>query len=153
MRFTNFCMTCGVPLTRKGWRLWLHGPVCADCSRRRGARRIRSIVLIAALITSAFVLGRSLRPAPPAFNIYRAANSPLSDLPVNLSEVTKRGASNSSQSNGASTAGLDETVYLCGARTKKGTPCKRRVHVAGERCYQHKGKPAMVPPEKLIVKP
>lgn len=42
---------------------------------------------------------------------------------------------------------------MCGARTRKGTPCRRRVHVAGERCFQHKGLPAMVPLEKLVIRP
>jgi hypothetical protein len=42
-----------------------------------------------------------------------------------------------------------ETVYFCGAQTKKGTPCTRRVKGNG-RCWQHTGQPAMLPPEKLI---
>ena len=43
-----------------------------------------------------------------------------------------------------------ETVYFCGAPTKKGTPCSRRVR-GGGRCWQHKGSEAMLPPEKLTV--
>ena len=105
---------------------------------------------MAAMVFAAFALGRSLRPAPPPLIIQRAANSPLSDLPVNLNEIARRGAGNLSKS---AAPGIDEAVYICGARTKKGTPCKRRVHVAGERCYQHKGKPAMVPLEKLVINP
>jgi hypothetical protein len=42
-----------------------------------------------------------------------------------------------------------ETMYFCGAQTKKGTPCSRRVK-GGGRCWQHTGQPAMLPPEKLI---
>ena len=45
---------------------------------------------------------------------------------------------------------LAEQVYTCGARTKKGKPCSRRVHGA-VRCWQHKGAPAMLPTEKLII--
>jgi hypothetical protein len=44
----------------------------------------------------------------------------------------------------------DEVVYLCGARTKKGTPCQRRVRGPG-RCWQHRGMPAILPPSKLVV--
>ncbi|MDT7540338.1 MAG: hypothetical protein QOE33_242 [Acidobacteriota bacterium] len=44
----------------------------------------------------------------------------------------------------------NEIVSICGARTKKGTPCQRRVRGTG-RCWQHRGMPAMLPPEKLIV--
>ena len=43
----------------------------------------------------------------------------------------------------------EEPVYFCGAPTKKGTPCSRRVK-GGGRCWQHKGQNAMLPPEKLI---
>lgn len=43
-----------------------------------------------------------------------------------------------------------EPVYLCGAQTKKGTPCSRRVR-GGGRCWQHEGQEAMLPPEKLMV--
>jgi hypothetical protein len=45
----------------------------------------------------------------------------------------------------------NEVVSICGARTKKGTPCQRRVRGTG-RCWQHRGMPAMLPPEKLIIK-
>jgi methyl coenzyme M reductase subunit C len=44
-----------------------------------------------------------------------------------------------------------EQLYMCGARTKKGTPCSRRVH-GPVRCWQHKGMAAMLPQEKLITK-
>jgi hypothetical protein len=44
----------------------------------------------------------------------------------------------------------EEVVYICGARTKKGTPCQRRVRGPG-RCWQHRGKPAILPPSKLVV--
>lgn len=42
-----------------------------------------------------------------------------------------------------------EKTYFCGAATKKGTPCSRRVK-GGGRCWQHAGQTAMLPPEKLI---
>lgn len=40
-------------------------------------------------------------------------------------------------------------VYFCGAPTKKGTMCSRRVKNGG-RCWQHEGQAAMLPPEKLL---
>ncbi|MDQ3798208.1 MAG: hypothetical protein M3384_02055 [Acidobacteriota bacterium] len=43
-----------------------------------------------------------------------------------------------------------EAVYFCGAQTKKGTPCSRRVK-GGGRCWQHTGQAAMLPPEKLLI--
>ena len=46
------------------------------------------------------------------------------------------------------TAETSDAVYFCGAATKKGTPCSRRVR-GGGRCWQHKGLEALLPPEKL----
>jgi hypothetical protein len=166
MHVANYCAECGAHLKRKGWRAWLHGNFCADCARRSGKPSFaRPLAIIAIIAIAAFGLGRYLRPAAPPLVIERAANSPLSDLPVNLNDTAKSASRNTNSQGGippnsddpsarqTSTPGsADDVVYLCGARTKKGTPCHRRVHFAGERCYQHKGKPAILPPEKLIVK-
>ena len=43
-----------------------------------------------------------------------------------------------------------EKTYYCGAETKKGTPCSRKVK-GGGRCWQHQGRDAMYPPEKLLI--
>ena len=40
-----------------------------------------------------------------------------------------------------------EAQYYCGAETKKGTPCSRRVK-GNTRCYQHSGMPAMTSSER-----
>jgi hypothetical protein len=166
MRVANYCAECGAHLKRKGWRVWLNGSRCEDCSRRLGKTRLaRPLSVIATIVIAAFALGRHSGPAAPPLVIERAANSPLSDLPVNLNDTAKFASRNTnslseipltSEDRSARSAAIpgsaDELVYLCGARTQKGTPCHRRVHFAGERCYQHKGKPAILPPEKLIVK-
>jgi hypothetical protein len=43
-----------------------------------------------------------------------------------------------------------ELVYICGAATKKGTPCSRRVK-GPVRCWQHVGQPAILPADQLRV--
>ena len=80
---------------------------------------------------------------------------------MNLNDIAKSNNQNPKAPNGvqqsygdnSTNETTDDVVYLCGARTKKGTPYRRRVHYAGERCYQHKGMPAMVPLDKLVIKP
>ena len=42
----------------------------------------------------------------------------------------------------------DEPVYSCGAMTKKGKPCSRRVKSVNERCWQHAGQPSALPARK-----
>jgi len=81
------------------------------------------------------------------------AYSPLSDVarvPAAQSQSPASAAGTGGPDHSASPA-VEEDVYLCGARTKKGTPCSRRVH-SPARCWQHKGMPAMLPQEKLLVK-
>jgi hypothetical protein len=39
---------------------------------------------------------------------------------------------------------IAESVYHCGAETRKGTPCSRRVKDPNTRCYQHAGMPTML---------
>lgn len=153
----NFCVECGERLAQNGWRAWISAKFCEKCAGRLGRSAFaRPLVIIAVIAISAFVLGRYLRPVPPPLIIQRAANSPLSDLPVNLnnpSRANSRIADSTDQNVGLVNAqATDDVVYICGARTKKGTPCRRRVHFAGERCYQHKGRPAMVALERLVVK-
>ena len=153
----NFCVECGVPMTRRWWQFFW-GHLCAHCAPQFIRQRIVHLVLTGiVLLITGFVIGRHLRSPPPPLTIERSANSPLSDLPITLND---RAIGSSRRSNAESdsspatrvAAEPDEAVYICGARTKKGTPCRRRVHVAGDRCYQHKGKPAMVPLEQLAIK-
>jgi hypothetical protein len=149
----NFCRNCGARLARQGWRVWMHGALCDDCARRPGVNtRSRTIIVIGLLAAAAFAFGRYLRPSAPPLIIQRLANSPLSDAPLDLNSIA-RGGTGTSGSNGPSMSADDEATYICGARTKKGAPCRRRVHVAGERCYQHKGRTAMVALDKLVIKP
>jgi hypothetical protein len=156
MHAANFCGECGEPLARKGWRARLRGARCNHCAQKLGTfAAARSIIVVALIAFLSFAIGRYLRPSPPPLIIQRAANSPLSDAPVNLND-NPRSAKPSNGSNpnaNVTVATADDVVYICGARTQKGTPCRRRVHVAGERCFQHKGLAAMVPLEKLKITP
>ena len=151
----NFCVECGERLTRRGWRALIRARFCPDCDSRLGrsvhAKTITIIVIVAA---AAFATGRYLRPPGPPLIIQRAVNSPLSDLPQNLNDSTRlAGDSTKPNLESPHPTAPDDKIYICGARTKKGTPCHRRVHAAGERCFQHKGMPSLLPLSKLVVRP
>jgi hypothetical protein len=156
MHAANFCLECGERFARKGWRALLRRGLCEQCVQTSGAlASTRPIIFVAMIAVLGFAIGRYVRPSPPPLIIQRAANSPLADAPVNPNDNPRP----SKQSNGSSSnpnfsvATANDEVYICGARTQKGTPCRRRVHVAGERCFQHKGMAAMVPLEKLRIAP
>ncbi|HYX27571.1 MAG TPA: hypothetical protein VE863_03315 [Pyrinomonadaceae bacterium] len=156
MRASNFCSECGERVQRNGWRVLLRGSLCAQCAARLGrSGRLRSIAAVSLIAIAGFAIGRYLRPTPPPLIILRAANSPLSDAPIDSNDAARSSKQSSANSppNVNLVAATTDAVYICGARTKKGTPCQRRVHVAGERCFQHKGMAAMVPLEKLKITP
>ena len=162
----NFCPGCGVLIAHNWRRIW-QGRFCKDCAPRfHQARSGRFLIGTIVLLALGFALGRHSRTLPPPLVIERSAYSPLTDLAVNQGALATKqempqrpGDSDSFSVNrvadGSSTGNAsdsEDAIYMCGARTKKGTPCHRRVHFAGERCYQHKGMPAILPPDKLAIK-
>lgn len=154
MQRANFCVECGERLARNGWAARLGRRYCDPCTRRLGTVTVvRPLIVVALVAIVAFAFGRYMSPAPPPLIIQRAANSPLSDAPVEFQRASGANSNRDYQANqGPAALVANEEGYICGARTRKGTPCHRRVHVAGERCFQHKGLPAMVPPEQLVIK-
>ncbi len=104
------------------------------------------------LLIIGMIAGNAVRPAAVPLIIERKADSPLRDLQDNNSSTKQRPAAGSAADNaGVAPQATADPVYICGARTKKGTPCSRRVH-GPVRCWQHKGMLPMLPLEKLQVK-
>jgi hypothetical protein len=107
------------------------------------------LLLASALFLPGFLLGRMLRPPSPPLVLERNVQTavPLAPAPA---ESQPRPAYGPDGTAGERPTEPGEVVYVCGARTKKGTPCQRRVR-GPERCWQHRGKPAILPPSKLVV--
>ena len=82
----------------------------------------------------------SLVKQPITANIAKANLVKTASSPMPLAKQLETG----NQQNEA-----NEVVYFCGAPTKKGTPCTRKVKNGG-RCWQHIGLPALLPKEKLV---
>ena len=142
----NFCAQCGQKVLRLKSHFWTSRRFCDGCARSLRKERIMPWLLTAVLLTTVgYITGRSRTPAPPPLTIIRRADSPLTS-PEDPGPI-KPGAVEAPPS----TASNEEEVYLCGAQTKKGTPCSRRVHGA-VRCWQHKGVRSMMPQEKLRIK-
>lgn len=151
----NFCSECGAKVLRLHWHFWTSRRFCKDCARRlRKARLVPVLLATLGLFAAGYVIGKTRRPAPPPLIIERRSDSPLNDSETSagstLQPSTLESGSSPTEAARSSSAAVEEVVYLCGARTKKGTPCARRVHGA-VRCWQHKGMPAMLPQEKLLI--
>jgi hypothetical protein len=108
-----------------------------------------SLLLATLLFLPGFLLGRLLRPPSPPLVLERGTQTvaPLQPSPAPSKPQPAYGPDGTASERPTEP---DEVVYICGARTKKGTPCQRRVRGPG-RCWQHRGQPAMLPPSKLVV--
>lgn len=153
----NFCAECGGQILRERWHFWTSRRFCADCSTRfRQERLLLPSVMCAALFAAGLIVGKATRPTPPLLveqTATRPAPAPSSQTQseAQLHEVAREGGAGKEGAMATErTAGAEEAVYICGARTQKGTPCSRRVHGPG-RCWQHLGMPAMIPAEQRLV--
>jgi len=135
----NFCAECGKKILRLRWRLWTNRKFCNACAAElRRQQWVEATVLIVSIFLAGFIVANQLKTPPPPLIIQRKENGQAS------ANTSINPSTNSPLAN-------IEEIYICGARTKKGKPCSRRVH-GPVRCWQHKGEKAMLPQEKLVVK-
>ncbi|HZI19396.1 MAG TPA: hypothetical protein VEY09_12455 [Pyrinomonadaceae bacterium] len=161
----NFCAECGERVEGAGRRRWASRRFCRPCARRfRSARLLRPLALAALLLGGGFLAGRAGRPSPPppfaeagtqrlAPLAPAAARRPAEGRPGGAATKEEGRAVRQFGPDGSADerpTDPDEVVSICGARTQKGTPCRRRVRGVG-RCWQHRGKAAVLPPSKLVV--
>lgn len=164
----NFCAECGERVARTRWHFYTSRSFCPDCEGRfRSKRLLVPLIAALALFAVGLAAGRATRTPPPPLVVERG------ELPLAPATNTKAAKSASEDaeaetSNDSSSASKPEQRYgpdgtanerptdpaeivsICGARTQKGTPCQRRVRGTG-RCWQHRGMPAIIPQEKLII--
>lgn len=137
----KFCAECGAKIIRLRWHLWNSRRFCELCSPRfLKEQSVQFATAGAAVLLLGIAIGRAARSGAPPIVIQRSQESPLRSSSGMTPAGTRADAP----------APLTEEVYTCGARTKKGTPCARRVH-GPVRCWQHKGMRAMLPQEKLRI--
>lgn len=175
----KFCCECGAKVDRVEWQPWTSRRFCEVCEKKFQLIEWKSSgVLVAGLILSLIGFAFFLKSASPNETVKiknlstqndRLAskeslsgntNSPSADvlkkLPVSdEKELVKPVESPSTIVKNEKNATIPiasetEKLYFCGAQTKKGTPCSRRVK-GGGRCWQHQGMPAMLSEKELAI--
>jgi hypothetical protein len=133
----NFCAECGNALKPR----FSLGPsyFCGECAPQVGRRNyfksVAGLLLCATL--AAFALNRTPRPCPNGQSPNNRSNAGASTSAVSARDtVTTRNPEPKPEA--------VERV-MCGARTKKGTPCRRLVP-PGQRCAQHRGMASLLEP-------
>lgn len=149
----KFCAECSAKIIRLRWHFWSSRRFCSRCAPRfLKAQMTRTVVIAGAVFLLGMAAGQAARRKPSPVVIQRVQSS----VPIVEAGLGNAARAVPSDRSGAGTgnpaiAATNEELYMCGARTRKGTPCTRRVHGA-VRCWQHKGMQAMLPQDKLIVK-
>jgi hypothetical protein len=135
----NFCAECGNPMKPR----FSLGPryFCDECHAHNGRRNYFKSVAGALLCATlaVFAFNRTLPPSQngQSPNIQSNAGASISTVSA-LDTVTNQNAEPKPEA--------VERV-MCGARTKKGKPCRRLVP-PGERCAQHRGMASLLEERK-----
>ncbi len=172
----SFCANCGEKIERAEWRIWTSRRFCEVCETDfKGHDLIPRVIVGLGLLLGVLGVGGYLKggaavdravtdqtkkiagkPASTtnpdeSARVLQSSDATLSDSPTSerrVSNTVPRALTGSPTGTNASKPTVDEPLYFCGAATKKGTPCSRRVK-GNVRCFQHQGMPAMLPSEKL----
>lgn len=171
----TFCANCGEKIERTDWGVFTSRRFCQVCeSEFKGLDMVPRLVVFAGVAIGILGLGGYLRSGTSAGSATaaRLARPPVEQsltaqtIPQRAAVESRENAYSNSAliqeprprqlaSNTVRTAVPDitasEDVYFCGARTKKGTPCSRKVK-GNVRCFQHTGMPAMLSAEQLKIK-
>lgn len=160
----NYCCSCGEKIERVEWNLLTSRRFCTTCAieNRRFDYIPRTLVTAGALAVM-FSLGSlwggtemieqqsSALPATAFKSSVQKEDprAPVAADPVQPATHVQLGPSGQSHTVQAEVAAVEpkriEVKFFCGALTKKGTPCSRKVKVKGGRCYQHEGRPEAPP--------
>lgn len=161
----NYCCNCSEKIERIEWNMLTSRRFCGSCAveNRRYDYGVR-ILVASGMLAIVFGIGNlwgsgggkqqmtsvvpvaagtDEHPAPTAFaNTVRSG--PRVAISMDPSDAIANSNSPGTALEGKSERSINSKFY-CGALTKKGTPCSRKVRTKGARCYQHEGKPAAPP--------
>jgi len=144
MARTRFCSHCGLRLKLKDAGLIRHRPICPRCPRRFNQTRLLMIIIPFSCAIIGFTIGHYTRADEPfcfiGTPIQNTACESSSAANGDRSSLGSEGLTRPAQGVGSSKG----TESICGARTRSGKPCQRRVKGGGF-CWQHRDRQ---PPNK-----
>ena len=168
----SFCANCGERIERTDWGILTSRRFCQLCEAEfKGADLIPKVIVgfgaLGILVGLSTVWGGSTPSSstmvsrqPAIQKDIQAPVNPVQPQPANTTQQPKGSEAQSSPTMPRTLvsqpsplqekSAAEESSYYCGAETKKGSPCTRRVK-GNTRCFQHKGMPAMLPPDKLKI--
>ena len=161
----NYCCHCGEKIVRARWTPLASRRFCEFCEIEQKQHDLlpRAAMVIAVLIgaagLTAYMGGGATRTASVKENFGEQRAGKGNQVRSKANTISAEPKSSTASIEGSNVAvsnpkqrhllenSSTEPVYYCGAITKKGTPCTRRVKVKG-RCWQHEGQSARSEPDK-----
>lgn len=163
----SFCAHCGEKIERSDWGILTSRRFCDVCATENiGHEMFPRIVVGMGVLAGIFGFGsylksgsgdemRALRQPRPVIDqsapgrqltAANAVKPPAGNLAMPANQATGQMLSAAKPASKPPLVkpqvAVDEPIYYCGAATKKGTPCSRRVK-GNSRCFQHTGLPSM----------
>lgn len=167
----KYCANCSEKIERAHWGIFTSRRFCQVCeSEYKGIDLVPRAVVAAGIIVGVLGVGGYLKSSSslqPELNhrlgkLSERSNVMLERQPVALTSPSMPASSTPAPLAQTATNSrlpvktpelrteVAEPQFFCGAETKKGTPCSRRVK-GNIRCYQHAGMPAMMTADKLKI--
>ena len=141
MATATFCSECGERLKAKRSSTLLFRPCCSRCSPRFNRARLMLIVALASCVIIGFAIGHYTTAREPFYYI----GTPLESGSSLTAPSTADNAAHSARKSEPVARG-EQVAFspsaaegTCGARTKSGRPCQRKVKGGGF-CWQHRDK-------------
>jgi hypothetical protein len=163
----KYCCNCSEKIERVDWNLLTSRRFCDVCAiENKRYDHLPRIAVGVGVLSLMFGLGtlfggsansgqpvESLNASPVHLKTERSAERQAGQARAENPPVAAPATNSGSRSPDPSQAvhsnrSPQETVNYCGALTKKGTPCSRKVKAAGLRCFQHEGKPSAPHPDE-----
>jgi hypothetical protein len=136
----NFCAECGNPLEPRPGRLGFKPRYfCDDCAARLKQRSFVTPLAGVLLAASLAIFAFSYKQGGQSPGSDRGSKTPIQQL-NSIAPVSAQDSIVNTKAKSPSEAG---SRVLCGARTRRGTPCRHLVQ-PGERCVQHRGMTSML---------
>lgn len=161
----RYCCNCGEKIERVDWNLLTSRRFCDLCAiENRKFEYAPRIAVAGGILAAVFGLGslfgsRNVVSLPE--NPSAQKNQPVQNQTAGVAsvpaqtETLQKAVPQADNPTAARIAPVKQSIpavterkappgpaYFCGALTKKGTPCSRKVKSKGERCWQHTGMPS-----------
>ena len=135
----NYCSDCGTALPAGRTSLLTMRAACVGCAPRLKRKRLLMVAGFALCLVISFVLGRNTTPRQPFYLLGTPIDPQASANPAGATRLPLEANTPLADGPLPAEGPANAAAMICGAPTKSGKPCQRKV-AGGGYCYQHREK-------------